>query len=140
VSAVTAQVAVLLAAPGQPGIPMVASLSYDAADPYAVRVAFHVGLDAAVEWIFARDILAGGAAGSRQGIGDVRVWPSGAGGTQASFCIGLSSPSGDAVFEAPAAEVGDFLRRAYQLVPEGSEDVDVDAGLEDLLRTGGDLC
>jgi hypothetical protein len=135
VSDVTAEVAVLLAVPGQPAIPLVASLTYSSADPYAVRACFHVGHDEPVEWFFARDLLAGGAAGVRQGIGDVRVWPSGRPGV---FCVELSSPFGQAVFDVPAAEVGAFLRRTYQLVPEGSENVDVDAEIDSLgLRAGG---
>ena len=48
---------------------------YSGKDPYAVRMAFHVGTDEPVEWIFARDLLAAGIE-SRQGEGDVQVWPS----------------------------------------------------------------
>ena len=48
---------------------------YSGSDPYAVRMAFHVGTDEPVEWIFARDLLAAGIE-SRQGEGDVHVWPS----------------------------------------------------------------
>ena len=48
---------------------------YSGSDPYAVRMAFHVGTDEPVEWIFARDLLAAGIE-SRQGEGDVQVWPS----------------------------------------------------------------
>jgi hypothetical protein len=134
-TAVAAEVAVLLAVPGQQDVPLVASLAYCAEDPYAVRASFHVGLDEPVEWAFARDILAGGAAGQRQGIGDVQVRPSGRPGM---FCLELASPFGQAVFAVPSAEAGEFLRRTYQLVPEGSESVDVDAELDGLgLRSGG---
>jgi len=48
---------------------------YSGSDPYAVRMAFHVGTDEPVEWIFARDLLAAGIE-SRHGEGDVLVWPS----------------------------------------------------------------
>jgi hypothetical protein len=48
----------------------------------------------------------------------------------------LSSPLGQAHFEAPAREISDFLRRTYQLVPAGEESghIDIEAELNDLLR------
>jgi hypothetical protein len=134
VSTVNAEVGVLLVVRNQEIIPLVASLSYTAGDPYAVRVAFHAGLDEPVEWIFARDLLAAGARG-REGTGDVRVWPRDDGRV---LCIELSSPFGGALFEVSAADVADFLAVTYRLVPEGSEYVDVDAGLDSLLRAEGD--
>jgi hypothetical protein len=50
--------------------------------------------------------------------------------------IELSSPFGQALFEAPAKDVSDFLRRTYQIVPAGEETdyVDVEAELANLLR------
>ena len=52
--------------------------------------------------------------------------------------IELISPDGQARFATPAREVTDFLRRAYQIVPDGQEsghiDIDIDAELNDLLR------
>ena len=50
--------------------------------------------------------------------------------------IELTSPYGQARFETPAREVADFLRRAYQIVPDGQESdhIDLDAELNDLLR------
>ncbi len=56
-------------------VPLTGSLFNSRQDPYAVRIAFHVGLEEPVEWIFARDLLSRGIQG-RQGIGDVRVRPS----------------------------------------------------------------
>jgi Streptomyces sporulation and cell division protein, SsgA. len=64
-----------LVVPQQTIVPLVASLYYSGSDPYAVRMAFHVGTDEPVEWIFARDLLAAGIE-SRHGDGDVQVWPS----------------------------------------------------------------
>ena len=131
---VSAEVSVSLVAPGQP-MPLIATLSYCDDDPYAVRAAFHVGLERPVEWIFSRELLAAGT-GGREGIGDVRVWP---GDDGRVLCIEVSSPAGQATFEAPAADVRSFLDRAYQLVPEGEEagHADVDAGLASLLAGGG---
>ena len=56
-------------------VPLTGSLFYSRQDPYAVRIAFHVGLEEPVEWIFARDLLSRGIQG-RQGTGDVHVRPS----------------------------------------------------------------
>jgi len=126
----------------------VASLYYSGGDPYAVRMAFHVGTDEPVEWIFARDLLAAGIE-SPQGEGDVKVWPSAqscaesddldvlgaADSEDAVLNIELSSPFGQAHFEAPAPAMSAFLRRTYQIVPAGRESdyIDIGAELDDLL-------
>jgi Streptomyces sporulation and cell division protein, SsgA len=118
---------------------------YSGSDPYAVRMAFHVGTDEPVEWIFARDLLAAGIE-SRQGEGDVHVWPSPASSDldltgapesgEKVLNIELSSPFGQAHFEAPAQAMSAFLRRTYQIVPAGQETshIDIEAELNDLLR------
>jgi hypothetical protein len=122
---------------------------YSGSDPYAVRMAFHVGTDEPVEWIFARDLLAAGIE-SRQGEGDVHVWPSSGSGSLSAdlglpgsaepgekvLNIELSSPFGQAHFEAPAQAMAAFLRRTYQIVPAGQESghIDIEAELNDLLR------
>ncbi|HEX4831176.1 MAG TPA: SsgA family sporulation/cell division regulator [Trebonia sp.] len=147
-STASAELAFRLIVPQQTIVPLVASLYYSSEDPYAIRVAFHVGLDEPVEWIFARDLLANGIKG-RDGLGDVRVWPGPAtagrgvaaelvaGGEQVLH-IELSSPFGEAHFEAAIREVSDFLRRTYRIVPTGEEGgfVDVEAELANLLRQG----
>jgi Streptomyces sporulation and cell division protein, SsgA len=132
----SAELAFRLIVPQQTIVPLVASLYYSSEDPYAIRVAFHVGLDEPVEWIFARELLSNGIKG-RDGLGDVRVWPApGQGGTAEQVLhIELSSPFGEAHFEAPMRDVSDFLRRTYRMVPAGEESgfVDVEAELTDLL-------
>ncbi|MBV9382516.1 MAG: SsgA family sporulation/cell division regulator [Streptosporangiaceae bacterium] len=143
---VSAELGLRLVVPQQTIVPLVASLYYSGDDPYAIRIAFHVGLDEPVEWIFARELLASGIT-SRQGLGDVQVWPSaataaaggeaaGAGAGQEVLNIELSSPFGQAHFEAPIPDISDFLRRTYEIVPAGKESdfVDVEAELSDLLR------
>jgi hypothetical protein len=137
-SAVSAELGLRLVVPQQTVVPLVASLYYSTEDPYAIRIAFHVGLDEPVEWIFARDLLSKGVLG-REGLGDVVVWPSAGseGGAPGSVLnIELSSPFGQAHFEAPVKEVSDFLRRTFAMVPAGDEAdfVDVEAALTDLLR------
>ena len=137
-STVSADLCLWLVVPQQTIVQLVASLFYSRKDPYAIRIAFHVGLDEPVEWIFARDLLSMGIEG-REGIGDVSVWPSAGseGGWPGSVLnIELFSPSGQAHFEAPVKEISDYLRRTYQIVPTGGESdhVDVEAELTDLLR------
>jgi len=137
-STVSAELGVRLVLPEQTIVPLVARLFYSHEDPYAVRIAFGAGLDEPVEWLFARDLLAMGIEG-REGLGDVTVWPSAdsEGGAPGSVLhIELSSPLGQAHFEAPAREISDFLRRTYQIVPAGEESrhIDVEAELNDLLR------
>jgi hypothetical protein len=111
---------------------LMASLYYTAADPFAVRLAFHPGLDAPVEWVIARELLINGLDGSA-GVGDVRVWPAEDG--DPVMYIALTSPSGSALFEAPRDKVADFLRSTARIVPPGQESafVNIDAELDDLL-------
>jgi hypothetical protein len=135
--AVTAELAFRLIVPQQAVVPLVASLTFASEDPYAIRVAFHVGLDEPVEWIFARELLANGLKG-RDGLGDVRVWPAPSQGdaNEQVLHIELSSPFGEAQFEAPIRDVSDFLNRTYRVVPAGEESgfVNVEAELTNLLR------
>jgi hypothetical protein len=126
-------------------VPLMASLHYTRDDPYAVKMAFHVGTGEPVEWTLARELLAA-ALHSREGLGDVQVWPSAAssdpeaGGEGAAsghgiVNIAMTSPFGHAQFEAPASAIAAFLRRTYQIVPEGQETnyIDFDAELAELL-------
>ena len=135
---VSAELGVWLALPERASVPLAASLLYSREDPYAVRIAFHIGLDEPIEWIVARDLLSTGIE-EREGLGDVTVWPSAGsegGGPGSVLNLKLSSPFGHAHFEAPARSISDFLCRAYQLVPAGEESkhIDVEAELKDLLR------
>jgi hypothetical protein len=146
---ISAELGLRLVVPQQTIVPLVASMFYSGSDPYAVRMAFHVGTDEPVEWIFARDLLAAGIE-SRQGEGDVHVWPSPGACAETSdvdltgapesgekvLNIELSSPFGQAHFEAPAQAMSAFLRRTYQIVPAGQESsyIDIEAELNDLLR------
>jgi hypothetical protein len=134
----SAELAFRLIVPQQTIVPLVASFHYTSEDPYAIRIAFHVGLDEPVEWIFARELLSNGLKG-RDGLGDVHVWPApaqGGGAAEQVLHIELSSPFGEAHFEAPIRDVSDFLRRTYKIVPAGEEAgfVNVEAELTNLLR------
>lgn len=114
-------------------VPVQAALAYRAADPYAVRITFRIAPGHAVSWAFARDLLVEGVF-RPCGHGDVRVWPTKVGG-RAVVLLALSSPDGDALLEAPAAPVADWLERTLRLVPPGSETdrLGMDEGLAGLL-------
>ena len=130
---ISAELGLTLIVPEHGTVPLVASLYYSADDPYAVRMAFHVGTDEPVEWIFARELLATGLA-CPAGEGDVRVWPGSPAGREV-LNIALSSPFGEAQFKAPVPATADFLRLTYELVAGGREDefIDVDGELDELL-------
>jgi hypothetical protein len=130
---VSAELGLSLVVPEHGAVPLVASLCYSAGDPYAIRMAFHVGTDDPVEWIFSRDLLSAGLAGSA-GEGDVQVWPGQVHGL-AVLNIALSSPFGQAHFEAPMISIAEFLNRTYGLIPAGSESdfINIDSELDDLL-------
>lgn len=129
---VSAELGLSLVVPEHGAVPLVASLDYCADDPYAIKMAFHVGTDEPVEWIFARELLAAGLEGAA-GEGDVKVWPQADG--EDILNITLSSPFGEAHFEAPLSSTADFLRSTYGIIPAGSEGdfIDVDSELEELL-------
>ena len=139
-TAVSAELGLGLVGPERTIVPLMASLSYSCQDPYAVKIAFHVGTDEPVEWTLARDLLAA-ALHSREGIGDVQAWPSAASGDgltglgQRVLNISMTSPFGHAQFEASAAAVEAFLGQTYQVVPDGHESdfMDFDAELTELL-------
>src|SRR5260370_35686661 len=123
--AVSADLGLGLVGPERTIVPLMASLSYSCQDPYAVKMAFHVGTDEPVEWTLARDLLAA-ALHSRGGIGDVRAWPSAAPADHAGTAIGrkilnisMTSPIGPPQFEASAAATQAFLVRPDQPAPGG---------------------
>jgi hypothetical protein len=115
---------------------LAARLCYSSEDPYAVSIAFGAGQGKPVDWMVARDLLATGM-WRRAGVGDVTVWPSvrsAAGAPGGVLNIQISSPDGQAHFEAAVKEVSNFLRRTYEAVPDGEESPDLDAELTNLLR------
>jgi hypothetical protein len=64
----------------------------------------------------------------------VRVWPTKV-ERRSVVLMALSSPDGDALLEAPAAQVSAWLERTLRVVPPGSEaeQLGIDAGLAELL-------
>ncbi|MEU4276948.1 SsgA family sporulation/cell division regulator [Streptomyces tanashiensis] len=116
-------------------IPVPARLSYRTDDPYAVHITFHVGTDHPVNWTFARELLVEGVFRAC-GHGDVRIWPTKVDG-RSVILMALSSPDGDALLEAPSAQVSAWLERTLRAVAPGteSERLGIDDGLAELLAT-----
>ncbi|MEU2772385.1 SsgA family sporulation/cell division regulator [Streptomyces sp. NPDC007162] len=114
-------------------IPVPARLRYRSDDPYAVHVSFHITSDFPVHWTFARDLLVEGVF-RPSGHGDVRVWPTKAEG-RSVVLMALSSPDGDALLEAPTAQVSAWLERTLRAVPPGAESarLGIDDALDQLL-------
>ncbi|GAA0620051.1 SsgA family sporulation/cell division regulator [Streptomyces crystallinus] len=114
-------------------IPVPARLTYRTDDPYAVHITFHVGTDHPVNWTFARELLVEGVF-RPCGHGDVRIWPTKVDG-RSVILMALSSPDGDALLEAPSAQVSAWLERTLRVVPPGSEteQLGIDDGLAELL-------
>ncbi|MFJ5639341.1 SsgA family sporulation/cell division regulator [Streptomyces sp. NPDC093223] len=114
-------------------IPVPARLCYRSEDPYAVHVGFHVTSDTPVHWTFARDLLVEGVF-RPCGHGDVRVWPTKVEG-RSVVLMALSSPDGDALLEAPVAQVSAWLERTLRVVPPGTEAgrLGIDDALDQLL-------
>ncbi|MDA2806892.1 SsgA family sporulation/cell division regulator [Nocardiopsis suaedae] len=126
----SAELGLRLVVPDRTSVPLVARLDYTADDPYAIKVAFHTGEDEPVEWIFARELLTVGIV-RPVGEGDVQVWPS-KGGDERTVNIALSSPFGQAQFDAAVAPLAEFLHRTYEIVPAGEEGghIDLDAEID----------
>jgi len=146
-TAISAELGLGLVGPKGTLVPLMASLYYSCNEPYAVRMAFHVGTDEPVEWTLARELLAA-ALHSREGIGDVQAWPSvasidaGAGGAPEQDAadyqilnLAMTSPFGQAQFEIGARDIEEFLHRTFTIVPAGQESsyLDFDAELSELL-------
>lgn len=126
-----------LLVPHQAPRPLSATLRFRSCDPYALTVCFR-GAGEAVEWVFARDLLAEAISKGSSGEGDVRVRllipPSSPLSAATAMRITLASPDGHAEIEAEVADFRAFIQRSEFVVPSGSEAtfVDVDAELATL--------
>ncbi|MEU9124861.1 SsgA family sporulation/cell division regulator [Streptomyces sp. NPDC048506] len=123
-------------APRSRAIP--ATLRYDRADPFAVRLVFPpvASLDGTeVVWTFGRDLLAEGLS-EPVGAGDVQIWPATPDGEHDILVVEFHTAGGLAVVQFDAADVRSFLTRSCEMVPQGSEaqHLDVEADLAALLR------
>ncbi|RII11886.1 Sporulation and cell division protein [Streptomyces sp. YIM 130001] len=107
-------------------------LRYEAHDPYAVRLTFHLPGDAPVTWAFSRELLVDGINGPC-GEGDVHIAPH---STQLNDAvIRLQVGADQALFRAGIAPLIAFLDRTDKIVPLGQEATleDFDSDLDDEL-------
>ncbi|MYY07094.1 SsgA family sporulation/cell division regulator [Streptomyces sp. A0958] len=124
------QARMVASAPQMETLPAV--LSYDRADPFAVRMAFPAPATlegTEVSWEFSRELLAAGME-VPSGLGDVRIRPFGYDRTVLEF----HAAEGIAMVHVRTADLRRFLRRAQQLVPCGHERrfLDLDRNLTEL--------
>lgn len=116
------------------GRPMsfIASFGYDASDPYAVWLTFHVPAGE-IEWAMARTLLLRGLT-QPVGEGDIRLAPAVDEDGHAVVRMDFCSPEGRLVTEARTADLFAFLNSTWRAVPPGSEAalVDVDELVERL--------
>ena len=118
---------------------VLALFSYDARDPYAVRITFgspRVDFEDAVTWLIGRELLRAGL-DELTGDGDVRVGPIAA--RSDVLFLQLRAPSGEALMELSRTALAAFVTGTETLVPFGAEEaaIDLDGVLAVILSTGG---
>ncbi|MGW5656881.1 SsgA family sporulation/cell division regulator [Streptomyces humi] len=111
--------------------------SYDSADPFAVRLDWPGGPEAAAPWLFSRDLLRTGL-GDPVGEGCVRVWPPCPCHGPTTMRVLLRGMGEAAVLYVPAGPFEDWLTETFRAVPAGTEGsyLDWEAVLAELLRRG----
>lgn len=119
---------------------VLAHLSYDAADPFAVTVVFSHDGRVLARWQLDREML-GEALRRPVGVGDVRMRPESRGMWQELRMefLGDARPDGGrhhAVVFAWAPAFAAFLRETHEVVPPGREQVRVDDFLADVIAGG----
>ncbi|MFF0222928.1 SsgA family sporulation/cell division regulator [Streptomyces sp. NPDC004629] len=131
---------VQLRAGGTDRFPVLAHLTYDAGDPFAVTAVFAHDGHVLARWRLDREMLADGLRGP-VGMGDVRLRPVSTGMWQELRIdlLGDVRPDGGrhhAVVFAWAPAVAAFLRETREVVPPGREEVPVDDVVAEILAAG----
>lgn len=107
--------------------PMDVDLQYRSDDPHAVTLRFHTR-DQESTWLVGRELLAEGLL-APAGIGDVRLRPE----DGDVLVLELFTEDSHAVFHVSADDLRRFLDSTYAVVPAGSEVLDFELLLKDLL-------
>lgn len=120
--------------------PVLAHLTYDAADPFAVTAVFSHDGRVLARWRLDREMLAEGLQGP-VGVGDVRLRPVSTGVWQELRMefLGDARPDGGrqcAVVFAWAPALAAFLRATREVVAPGREEVRIDDFLADVIAGG----
>jgi len=101
-------------------LPIRAELTFDASDPYTVRIDF-TGTHSNCTWLLGRELIAQGVLAdpsSPAGTGDVRIWRD---EDPTFLLLALSGVEGDALLAGPAEPFARFIAATTALVPFGSE-------------------
>ncbi|MHA3947778.1 SsgA family sporulation/cell division regulator [Cellulomonas bogoriensis] len=101
-------------------LPISAELSFEATDPYTVRVAF-TGAHSTSTWLIGRELFAHGILADTTapaGTGDVRIWRD---EDPTYLLIALSGVEGEALLAGPAEAFIRFLNSTVAVVPFGNE-------------------
>jgi hypothetical protein len=101
-------------------LPIRAELTFEAADPYTVRIEF-AGTHSNCTWLIGRELIAQGVLAdpsSPAGTGDVRIWRD---EDPTFLLLALSGVEGDALLAGPAEPFARFVAATTVLVPFGSE-------------------
>ncbi len=101
-------------------LPIRAELTFDASDPYTVRMEF-TGTQSNCTWLIGRELIAQGVLAdpsSPAGTGDVRIWRD---EDPTFILLALSGVEGDALLAGPAEPFARFVAATTVLVPFGSE-------------------
>ncbi|MGH3362354.1 MAG: SsgA family sporulation/cell division regulator [Nocardioides sp.] len=101
---------------------------YDPVDPYAVWVRF----PRSIRWAMCRSLLSRGLTDAC-GDGDVRITPGVDRTGRSVVVLEFRSPDGYLIGRAGTSQVFRFLTRTLAAVPFGTETVDVDALIRELL-------
>lgn len=112
-------------------LPLVAEFHYDPADPLAVTMVIE-SICGPVRWTFARDLVLNGQF-EPTGDGEVHIWPCLDAEGAAVVIVELDTAAGGTLLQFPARAVQDFVSASLATVPEGAEQYDVDAWIEQLL-------
>lgn len=112
-----------------------AEFGYDPADPLAVSMVIE-SISGPVRWTFARDLILNGQF-EPTGDGDVHVWPCLDAAGAAVVIVELDSPDGRTMLQFPSRAIQGFVSASLATVPEGAEQHDIDAWIDQLL-TGTD--
>ncbi|MEV7012017.1 SsgA family sporulation/cell division regulator [Streptosporangium sp. NPDC051022] len=115
----------------RPETPLAAVLSYSAADPYAVRLAFIQGSRETTVYGFARSLLADGLY-DPAGEGDVLVGPH---TDYEPYLVLTLRPAEGYPFACYVVReaIEAFVEKSYRLVPMGREHLDIDAAIARIL-------
>ncbi|MFI9615136.1 SsgA family sporulation/cell division regulator [Streptomyces sp. NPDC052023] len=120
--------------------PVLAHLSYDAGDPFAVTAVFSHDGHVLARWRLDREMLLDGLR-RPVGIGDVRFRPVSTGVWEELRMEFLGDARSDgerhhAVVFAWAAAVESFLRQTHEIVAPGQEQIEVDDFLAEVIADG----